>query len=65
MKHFGIILFLISGTGAFLLMNTGDKCIPSTKGLITTVGYKLGDQPACYALEVGTTRRPYRTTTID
>ena len=39
------------GTGAFLLMNTGEKPVQSKHGLITTVGYKLGDQPAVYALE--------------
>src|SRR5579859_3662849 len=39
------------GTGCFLLMNTGEKPVASKHGLLTTVGYKLGDQPACYALE--------------
>jgi len=39
------------GTGCFLLMNTGEKPVPSTCGLITTVGYKFGDAPAHYALE--------------
>ncbi|MCU1421552.1 MAG: putative glycerol kinase [Microbacteriaceae bacterium] len=39
------------GTGAFLLMNTGTKPVQSKHGLITTVGYKLGDAPAVYALE--------------
>jgi glycerol kinase len=39
------------GTGCFLLMNTGEKPISSTAGLITTVAYKLGKQRACYALE--------------
>ena len=39
------------GTGCFLLMNTGDKPVPSTCGLVTTVGYKFGDAPAHYALE--------------
>jgi glycerol kinase len=39
------------GTGCFLLMNTGLAPIPSTSGLVTTVAYKLGDRPACYALE--------------
>jgi glycerol kinase len=41
------------GTGCFLLMNTGDKLVPSKHGLLTTVAYKLGDQPAQYALEGG------------
>jgi glycerol kinase len=39
------------GTGNFLLMNTGTVPKPSTCGLITTVAYKFGDAPACYALE--------------
>src|SRR6476646_1709475 len=39
------------GTGCFLLMNTGRKMVPSTHGLITTVGYKFGSSQAIYALE--------------
>jgi len=39
------------GTGCFLLMSTGAKPVSSKHGLITTVAYKLGDQPAQYALE--------------
>lgn len=39
------------GTGCFMLMNTGEKPVPSKSGLLTTLGYKLGDQPAVYALE--------------
>jgi glycerol kinase len=39
------------GTGCFLLMNTGEKPVPSEYGLITTVAFKLGEQPARYALE--------------
>ncbi|TMQ91303.1 glycerol kinase GlpK [Actinomadura soli] len=39
------------GTGAFLLMNTGTTPITSDNGLLTTVGYKIGDEPAVYALE--------------
>src|SRR5271156_4197638 len=39
------------GTGCFLLMNTGEKAIASTAGLITTVAYQLHSQRACYALE--------------
>lgn len=39
------------GTGCFLLMNTGLRKVDSRSGLLTTVGYKLGDQPAHYALE--------------
>jgi glycerol kinase len=32
-------------------MNTGTKVVPSKSGLLTTIGYKIGDQPAVYALE--------------
>ena len=39
------------GTGCFLLMNTGTRKVDSKSGLLTTLGYKLGDQPAHYALE--------------
>jgi glycerol kinase len=39
------------GTGCFLLMNTGDRPVQSTCGLLTTVAYQLGSQPAKYALE--------------
>ena len=39
------------GTGCFLLMNTGEKPVFSKNGLVTTVGYKIGDAPAVYALE--------------
>jgi glycerol kinase len=39
------------GTGCFLLMNTGEKPTESKHGLLTTVAYKLGNQPARYALE--------------
>ena len=39
------------GTGCFMLMNTGSKIVPSKSGLLTTVGYKIGDKPAVYALE--------------
>ncbi|QFG26300.1 glycerol kinase GlpK [Actinomadura sp. WMMB 499] len=39
------------GTGAFLLMNTGTEPVRSENGLLTTVGYKIGDEPAVYALE--------------
>jgi len=41
------------GTGCFLLMNTGERAVPSNFGLLTTVGYKMGSAPACYALEGG------------
>jgi glycerol kinase len=39
------------GTGCFLLMNTGERMVASTCGLLTTVAYKLGNAPVCYALE--------------
>ena len=39
------------GTGCFLLMNTGPKPVSSAAGLVTTVAYQLGRQPAHYALE--------------
>jgi glycerol kinase len=39
------------GTGCFLLMNTGPRPMPSNCGLVTTVAYRLGSAPACYALE--------------
>lgn len=39
------------GTGCFMLMNMGTDPIPSTSGLLTTLGYKIGSQPAVYALE--------------
>ncbi|MDN6566348.1 MAG: glycerol kinase GlpK, partial [Actinomyces sp.] len=39
------------GTGCFMLMNTGDEPVFSANGLLTTVAYKIGEQPAVYALE--------------
>lgn len=39
------------GTGCFLLMNTGMRPVQSRYGLVTTVAYRLGTQPAAYALE--------------
>jgi glycerol kinase len=39
------------GTGCFLLMNTGERMVPSKCGLLTTVAYKFGKQTARYALE--------------
>ena len=39
------------GTGCFLLMNTGQKKVISSHGLLTTVAYKFGSAPAHYALE--------------
>jgi glycerol kinase len=39
------------GTGNFLIFNTGERIIRSGNGLLTTVGYRLGDGPTHYALE--------------
>ncbi|NUU17320.1 glycerol kinase GlpK [Cellulomonas humilata] len=39
------------GTGNFMLINTGTEPVPSKNGLLTTVCYKIGDQPTVYALE--------------
>jgi glycerol kinase len=39
------------GTGAFILMNTGDKPVVSKSGLLTTVGWKLANGELRYALE--------------
>src|SRR6202050_3593144 len=39
------------GTGNFLLLNTGTSPVQSNNGLITGVGYKIGDAPAAYMLE--------------
>jgi glycerol kinase len=39
------------GTGNFLLLNTGTEAVASKSGLLTTLGYKIGDQPAVYCLE--------------
>src|SRR5699024_10506539 len=38
------------GTGCFLVMNTGDKIVPSENNLLTTVAWQIGDKPQ-YALE--------------
>ncbi len=39
------------GTGCFMLLNTGTTPVPSQSGLLTTLGYKIGNAPAVYALE--------------
>jgi glycerol kinase len=39
------------GTGNFLLLNTGTEAVTSKNGLLTTLGYKIGDQDAIYCLE--------------
>ena len=39
------------GTGNFLIFNTGEEIVHSKNGLLTTLGYKLGDEKPHYALE--------------
>jgi glycerol kinase len=39
------------GTGSFLLLNTGSTPVVSANGLLTTLGYKIGDMAPTYALE--------------
>ncbi|MCF6523232.1 glycerol kinase GlpK [Streptomyces sp. JJ36] len=39
------------GTGTFLLLNTGNEAVNSYNGLLTTVGYRIGDEKPVYALE--------------
>jgi len=39
------------GTGCFMLMNTGERIVQSSCGLLTTPAYKLKSRPACFALE--------------
>ena len=39
------------GTGCFLLLNTGEHPKRSSHGLLTTLGYKIGESPAVYCLE--------------
>ncbi len=39
------------GTGCFMLLNTGEKPVPSKHGLLTTLCYQVEGQPAVYALE--------------
>ncbi len=39
------------GTGCFMILNTGTEIVHSRNGLLTTVCYKFGKQPAVYALE--------------
>jgi glycerol kinase len=39
------------GTGCFMLLNTGTKPVQSKNGLLTTLGYKIGNEPAVYCLE--------------
>ena len=39
------------GTGNFVLLNTGTELVLSDNGLLTTVCYKIGEEPTIYALE--------------
>ena len=39
------------GTGSFLLMNTGTQPVASQHGLLTTIAWRIGDEPVEYALE--------------
>ncbi|MBI4928252.1 MAG: glycerol kinase GlpK [Anaerolineae bacterium] len=39
------------GTGCFMLLNTGEKPMVSRSGLLSTLGYKIGNKPAVYCLE--------------
>jgi glycerol kinase len=39
------------GTGNFMLINTGEELVQSKSGLLTTVGYKVGDNAPIYCLE--------------
>lgn len=39
------------GTGCFVLLNTGEEPVSSKSGLITGVGYKIGDRKPAYMLE--------------
>lgn len=39
------------GTGGFLMVNTGERAVASTSGLLTTVAYQIGEDAPVYALE--------------
>lgn len=39
------------GTGCFMLLNTGTEPVLSKNGLITSVAYRFGTEPAVYCLE--------------
>ncbi len=39
------------GTGCFMLLNTGTRPVSSRSGLLTTLAYRFGKEPAVYALE--------------
>lgn len=38
------------GTGLFMLFNTGERCVDSQSGMVSTIGYSIGDK-VVYALE--------------
>lgn len=39
------------GTGSFVLMNTGTEAVLSREKLLTTIAWRIGDEPVEYALE--------------
>ncbi|MBV9470739.1 MAG: glycerol kinase GlpK [Abitibacteriaceae bacterium] len=39
------------GTGSFLLLHTGQQPVTSKAGLLTTIAWRIGDDPVEYALE--------------
>jgi glycerol kinase len=39
------------GTGSFILLNTGDRPMRSSHGLLSTVGFRLQGEPTVYAIE--------------
>ncbi|HMF55573.1 MAG TPA: glycerol kinase GlpK [Pyrinomonadaceae bacterium] len=39
------------GTGSFILLNTGAEAVESRAGLLTTIAWRIGDDPVEYALE--------------
>lgn len=39
------------GTGCFMLLHTGGDIVRSENGMLTTVAYRIGSEPAQYALE--------------
>jgi glycerol kinase len=39
------------GTGCFMLLNTGNEVVPSNHGLLSTVGYQIGENKPVYCLE--------------
>jgi glycerol kinase len=39
------------GTGAFIVMHTGDRVVQSSHGLLSTIAARIGDAPIEYALE--------------